>query len=249
MENVSYERRGSVAVITIEREESRNAIDNATAEELGDAWERFDEDDAAVGVLRGAGDTFSAGADLKKMNLEDRPEGYLGFTRTQVEKPTIAAVEGYCVAGGLEMALWCDMRVASESAVFGCFERRYGVPLVDGGTQRLPRIVGLGRALELILTGRELRAEKALSWGLVNRLVDEGDALETAVGMGETIASFPQQTVKTDRQAVYDGLGEDIDTGLALEALYGSRSLSTAVEGAQRFEDGEGRHGEGVPEE
>jgi len=183
------------------------------------------------------------------MDLEDRPEGWLGFTRTRVSKPTVAAVEGHCVAGGLEMALWCDLRVASREAVFGCFERRFGVPLVDGGTQRLPRVVGLGRALELILTGRELDAETAKEWGLVNRLAAEGKALKTAVEMGEVIAQFPQATVRTDREAVYDGLGSTLEQGLAAEGWHGSRALETAVEGADRFAGGEGRGGEGVPGE
>jgi enoyl-CoA hydratase len=158
----------TTAVVTVDRPERRNAIDEATAEALGDAWERFDEDDALVGVLTGSEGTFPAGADLKATDLEDRPEGWLGFTRTRVAKPTVAAIEGHRVAGGLEMALWCDLRVASRSATFGCFERRFGVPLVDGGTQRLPHVVGLGRALELVLTGRELDAETAKEWGLVN---------------------------------------------------------------------------------
>ena len=141
--SVEYDRRGPVAVSTIDRPDRRNAVDDATARDLDDAWDRFDEDDdALVGVLTGSEGTFSAGADLEAMNLEDRPEGWLGFTRRRVSKPTVAAVKGHCVAGGLEMALWCDLRVASESATFGCFERRFGVPLVDGGTHRLPHIVG-----------------------------------------------------------------------------------------------------------
>ena len=246
---VEYERRGPVAVVTIDRPQRRNAIDDATAEALGDAFERFDDDDALVAVLTDSEDTFSAGADLKAMDLEDRPEGWLGFTRTRVSKPTIAAVEGHCVAGGLEMALWCDLRVASREAVFGCFERRFGVPLVDGGTQRLPHVVGLGRALELILTGRELDAETAKEWGLVNRLAPAGEALKTAVEMGEVIAQFPQATVRTDREAVYDGLGSTLEQGLAAEGWHGSRALETAVEGADRFAGGEGRGGEGVPDE
>jgi enoyl-CoA hydratase len=147
------------------------------------------------------------------------------------------------------MALWCDLRVASESATFGCFERRFGVPLVDGGTQRLPRVVGLGRALELILTGRELAPETAKEWGLVNRLTPEGEALETAVEMAELVAGFPQETVRTDRAAVYDGLGSTLEQGLATEGWHGSRALETAVEGADRFAGGEGRGGEGVPDE
>jgi len=247
--NVEYDRRGPVAIVTIDRPDRRNAVDDATAGELNDAWDRFDEDDdALVGVLTGSEGTFSAGADLEAMDLEDRPEGWLGFTRRRVSKPTVAAVEGHCVAGGLEMALWCDLRVASESATFGCFERRFGVPLVDGGTQRLPHVVGLGRALELILTGRELDAETAAEWGLVNRLAPAGAALETAVELAEVIAGFPQETVRTDRAAVYDGLGETLERGLAVEGWHGSRAMETAREGADRFASGEGRGGEGVPD-
>ena len=247
--SVEYDRRGPIAVVTVDRPDRRNAVDDATAEKLGDAWDRFDEDaDALVGVLTGSGNTFSAGADLEAMDLEDRPEGWLGFTRRRVSKPTVAAVEGHCVAGGLEMALWCDLRVAGESATFGCFERRFGVPLVDGGTQRLPHVVGLGRALELILTGRELDAETAAEWGLVNRLAPAGAALETAVELAEVIAGFPQETVRTDRAAVYDGLGETLERGLAVEGWHGSRAMETAREGADRFAGGEGRGGEGVPD-
>jgi enoyl-CoA hydratase len=245
--SVEYERRGSVAVVTVDRPERRNAVDRETALALREAWERFDEDDAVdVGVLTGANGTFSAGADLKAMDLEDDPEGYLGFSRMQVSKPTVAAVEGHCVAGGIEMALWCDLRVAAETAEFGCFERRFGVPLGDGGTQRLPRVVGLGRALDLILTGRALDAETAKEWGLVNRLAPEGEALERAVEVAELIAGFPQETVRTDRAAVYDGLGEPMEQGLKVEAWHGSRALATAMEGADRFAGGEGRGGEGV---
>jgi enoyl-CoA hydratase len=245
--SVEYERRGSVAVVTVDRPGRRNAVDRETALALRAAWERFDEDDAVdVGVLTGANGTFSAGADLKAMDLEDDPEGYLGFSRMQVSKPTVAAVEGHCVAGGIEMALWCDLRVAAETAEFGCFERRFGVPLVDGGTQRLPRVVGLGRALDLILTGRALDAETAKEWGLVNRLAPEGEALERAVEVAELIAGFPQETVRTDRAAVYDGLGEPMEQGLKVEAWHGSRALATAMEGADRFAGGEGRGGEGV---
>ena len=244
---VEYERRGPVAIVTVDRPERRNAVDRETALALRDAWERFDEDeDALVGVLTGAGETFSAGADLKAMDLEDDPEGYLGFSRLSVSKPTVAAVEGHCVAGGIEMALWCDLRVAARTAEFGCFERRFGVPLVDGGTQRLPRVVGLSRALDLILTGRALDAETAKEWGLVNRLAPEGEALDTAVELAEVIAQFPQETVRTDRAAVYDGLGEPLERGLKIEAWHGSRAMETAREGADRFAGGEGRGGTGV---
>jgi enoyl-CoA hydratase len=247
---VEYDREGPVAVVTVDRPDRRNAIDDATAEALGNVWARFEEDDdALVGVLTGSEGTFSAGADLEAMDLEDRPEGWLGFTRTRVSKPTVAAVEGYCVAGGLEMALWCDLRVAGDSATFGCFERRFGVPLVDGGTQRLPHVVGLGRALDLILTGRALDAETAEEWGLVNRLAPDGEALDAAVELAEVIAAFPQETVRTDRAAVYDGLGATLDQGLAIEGWHGSRAMDTAVEGAARFAAGEGRGGEGIPDE
>ena len=244
---VEYERRGPVAIVTVDRPERRNAVDRETALALREAWERFDEDeDALIGVLTGAGGTFSAGADLKAMDLEDDPEGYLGFSRLSVSKPTVAAIEGHCVAGGIEMALWCDLRVAARTAEFGCFERRFGVPLVDGGTQRLPRVVGLSRALDLILTGRALDAETAKEWGLVNRLAPEGEALAAAVELAELIAQFPQETVRTDRAAVYDGLGEPLESGLKIEAWHGSRAMETAMEGADRFAGGEGRGGTGV---
>lgn len=237
---VTYDRAGPVAIVGIDRPAKRNAIDQETATALGEAWERFENDeDALVGVLAGDEDAFSAGADLEAMDLSDGPEGWLGFCRTRVSKPTIAAVEGYCVAGGLEMALWCDIRVAAEGATFGCFEREYGVPLVDGGTQRLPQIVGLGRALDMILTGRAVDAETAEDWGLATRVVPDGEALEAAVELGERIASVPQRTVRTDRAAVYDGLGVPLDRGLTLEAWHGTRAMETARAGADRFTNGE----------
>lgn len=241
---VRYERSGPVAVITIDRSERRNAVDAAAASALAEAWMRFDEDgSAAVGVLWGAGGVFSAGADLRAFDLEDRPGGFLGFTRTQVGKPTIAAVEGHCVAGGLEMALWCDLRVAAESAVFGCYERRFGVPLVDGGTQRLPAVVGLGVALDLILTGRSVPAEEAYRIGLVNRLVPEGEALTAAIELGRLIAAFPQATVRSDRAAVLAGLGVPSSVGLQNERRLGLSVLAVAARGAARFAAGEGRGG------
>jgi enoyl-CoA hydratase len=238
---LDYERRGPVAVVTVDRPERRNAIDEATAERLADAFDRFAaDDDADVAVLTGAGGDFSAGADLEAMDLTDKDGGFLGVTRTRVEKPVVAAVEGYCVAGGLELACWCDLRVAASDATFGCFERRFGVPLVDGGTQRLPRIVGQGRALDVILTGRPVDADEALDWGLVDRVVDPGEALERAVALGERIASFPQETVRSDLAAVYDGTGRDLEAGLRAEAWRGSRVLDVAREGAERFARGEG---------
>lgn len=246
---VSYTRDQSVAVITIDRPERKNAIDRDTATALTEAIEQFEEEDADVCVLTGANGTFCAGADLQAMNLEDSPDGWLGISRRQVSKPTIAAVEGHCVAGGLELALWCDLRVASQEAVFGCFERRFGVPLVDGATQRLPRVVGVGRALDMILTGRAVDAQEAERWGLVTRVVPEGETREAAVRLGNTIAEFPQKTVRTDRAAVYDGLGVPIEQGLTIEGWHGTQALETAMEGADRFADGEGRSGAGIPDE
>lgn len=253
-ENITYSREESVAVITIDRYERRNAIDHRTGDELYDALERLDADgDVDVGVITGAGDTFCAGADLKEVadggSLEGRETGYMGYSHAETEKPILAAIEGYCLAGGLELAAFCDMRVAAEDATFGCYERRWGIPLLDGGTQRLPEIVGLGRALDLILTGRSLDAAEAHDWGLVNRLVEPGEALETAVRMAKAISSFPQKTVRTDRKAVYEGLGESIDRGLAIESWYGTHAMETAREGAARFAEGDGRGGAGTFEE
>ncbi len=244
---VHYRRDDGVAVITIDRPHRRNAVDRETADALLAAWRRFEhDDDAGVAVLTGAGGHFSAGADLKAFDLVDRPEGFLGFTRIEVTKPTIAAIEGSCVAGGLEMALWCDLRVAAADAVFGCFERRWGVPLVDGGTQRLPRIVGLGRALDLVLTGRPVDAEEARAIGLVNRLAPPGRALTEAVALARTLLGFPQETLRSDRAAIWAGVGRDLRTGLAAERRIGLEVLEVAARGARRFAAGEGRHGTGV---
>ncbi|HJU80347.1 MAG TPA: crotonase/enoyl-CoA hydratase family protein [Acidimicrobiia bacterium] len=241
---VSYRREGSVAIITIDRPERRNAIDLAAAESLRSCWEQFDSDEGAqVGVLYGEGGHFSAGADLKAFDLVDHPDGYLGFTRTTAGKPTIAAIEGYCVAGGLEMALWCDLRVASEGAVFGCFERRFGVPLIDGGTQRLPLIIGRGRALDLILTGREVDANEAQAMGLINRIVPTGKALGASIALAASIAAHPQITLRSDRSALLRGveLQLDVERQLGLEAL-GQRG----AEGIEWFRSGDGRGGRPV---
>lgn len=242
---VRYDLRGSVAVIAIDRPERRNAINRATAVALRDAWRRFENDtEALVGVLTGEHGTFCAGADLKDFDLTDDPAGFLGFTRLRVSKPTIAAVSGHAVAGGLEIALWCDLRVASEDAVFGCYERRFGVPLVDGATQRLPEIVGLGRALDMILTGRPVGAHEALAMGLANRVVPPGQALDAAIELAREIARFPQETVRSDRAAVYDGL--DFERRLATERQHGLGVMEVARQGAAAFAEGSGRHGEGV---
>jgi enoyl-CoA hydratase len=246
---VSFERRGAAALVTISRPERRNAVDGPTADALHAAYERFVADDGArVLVLAGGPEAFSAGADLKAIDtLHDRREGPLGITRLFSPKPTIAAVTGWCVAGGLELALWCDLRVAGAGATFGCFERRWGVPLVDGGTQRLPRVVGLGRALELILLGRAVGAEEALRFGLVNRVVPDAQVVPSALEWAEAIASFPQETMLADREAAIRGLGLPLDEGLALERRLGWTTVHVGREGAARFAAGQGRSAAGVP--
>ncbi|HET7445892.1 MAG TPA: crotonase/enoyl-CoA hydratase family protein [Solirubrobacterales bacterium] len=246
---VRYERQGAAAVLTIDRPECRNAVDAETAQLLRQGCEQFEADDEArVLVLTGAGDTaFCAGFDLKSDGLDvDHPAGPMGFTRLTPSKPTIAAIDGWCVAGGLELALWCDLRIATPGSTFGCFERRWGVPLIDGGTQRLPRVVGLGRALEIILTGRAVEAEEAHRIGLVNELADVGEHLERALALAEHLASFPQETMLADRRAAIEGSGLPLADGLALEHRLGRETLAVAMRGAARFAGGEGRHGEGV---
>jgi enoyl-CoA hydratase len=249
---VRYERIGAAAVVTIDRPERRNAVDGPTAAALGDAHRRFEADDAArVMVLTGAGDVaFCAGADLKALDTFGprlaAPEGPLGFTRVTPTKPTIAAICGWCLAGGLELALWCDLRIAAAGATLGFPERRWGVALIDGGTQRLPRIVGLGRALDIILTGRMVEAEEALAIGLVTEIVPAGLHLERALEMAEGLAAFPQVTMLADRRAAIEGLGHPLSAGLAIEAQAGMETFQTALEGARRFAGGEGRGGAGA---
>jgi enoyl-CoA hydratase len=217
-----------VRVVRIGRPEKRNAINSEAAERLHREFLEFEADDSQrVAVLTGDEAAFCAGADLRDLPRL-RPSAPLGPTRLQLSKPVIAAIEGWCVAGGLELAVWCDLRVAGESAVFGCLERRWGVPLIDGGTQRLPRIVGLGRALDLVLTGREVRADEALAMGLVNRVVPDGSALTTAVELAATIASFPWACVVSDRACVYDGLGRPLHEGLELEDRRGREVIFAA---------------------
>jgi enoyl-CoA hydratase len=238
-DQVRYERVGAAAVLTIDRPERRNAVDGPTAAALLGAYERFAaDDDARVLVLTGAGeDAFCAGADLKALETldPDARAGPLGFTRLTPAKPAIAAIGGWCVAGGLELALWCDLRIAGEDAQFGCLERRWGVPLIDGGTQRLPRVVGLGRALDLILTGRTIAAAEALALGLVNEVVATGAHVGRALELAETIAAFPQETMLSDREAAHAAQGLPIDQGLALEARLGRERITVALEGSRRF--------------
>ena len=251
-EEVRYERVGAAAVLTIDRPERRNAVNGPTAEALKAGYEAFVADDEArVLVLTGAGGiSFCAGADLKEIDtlgprLMD-PSGPLGFTRDTSPKPTIAAIEGWCLAGGLELALWCDLRIATESSNLGFPERRWGVPLIDGGTQRLPRIVGMGRALDIILTGRMVEAGEALQMGLVTEVVPAGKHLERALEYAEALASFPQITMLADRAAAIEGFGMTLEEGLKREAEAGLPTLETAVEGAGRFAGGEGRGGAGA---
>lgn len=244
-----YERVGAAAVLTIDRPERRNAIDAAAAEAFRQGLKDFEaDDDARVLVLTGAGgQAFCAGADLKAMDLDvDHPHGPMGPTRLTPAKPAIAAVDGWCLAGGVELALWCDMRIATPQSTFGLFERRWGVPLVDGGTQRLPRVVGMGRALELILTGRPVEAEEAHRIGLVNEVTEPGKHLERALELAERIAAFPQETMLADRRAAIEGFGMPLEEGMALEHKLGRETLHVAVEGARRFAGGAGRHGDGV---
>ena len=249
---VSYERIGAAALVTIDRPDRRNAVDGPTADALQEAYERFAADEAArVLVLTGAGElAFCAGADLKSLEtLDERlenPAGPLGFTRLTSPKPTIAAISGWCLAGGLELALWCDLRVATETARLGFTERRFGVPLIDGGTQRLPRIVGMGRAHDLILSGRVVDVAEALQIGLVNEVVAPGEHVRRALAMAEGIAAFPQDTMLSDRRAAIDGIGLPFADGLALEARLGLPHSTAALEGARRFAGGEGRGGSGT---
>jgi enoyl-CoA hydratase len=246
-DELRYERVGAAAVLTIDRSERRNAIDAAAAEAFRQGLADFEADEGArVLVLTGAGgEAFCAGADLRAMNLDvENPDGPMGPTRLTPAKPAIAAVDGWCLAGGVELALWCDMRIATPQSTFGLFERRWGVPLLDGGTQRLPRVVGMGRALELILTGRPVPAEEAHRIGLVNELIEPGQHLDRALELAEKIAGFPQETMLADRQAAIEGFGQPLSDGLALEAKLGNQVLDVAVRGAARFASGEGRHGE-----
>ena len=230
---------GPVRVITIDQPKVRNAINSRTAQRLHDEFVAFDYDDSAkVAVLTGDAAAFCAGANLRDLP-KLRDSGPLGPTRMTLSKPVVAAIEGWCVAGGLELAAWCDLRVAGEGARFGCLERRWGVPLVDGGTYRLPRIVGLGRALDLILTGREIDAVEAERIGLVDRLVPDGGALDTAVELAEQIAAAPWRCVVNDRRAVYDGLGLDLADALANEDRLGREVIF-----AEDFAAGVDRFGE-----
>lgn len=249
------DRHGPVTVVTIDRPARRNAVDRTTADALLDAFVAFDGDpDASVAVLTGAGGTFCAGADLQAIAsgngnrvTEDGP-GPMGPTRLALSKPVIAAVEGHAVAGGLELAVWCDLRVAATDATFGVFCRRFGVPLVDGGTVRLPRLVGEGRALDMILTGRGVGADEALAMGLVNRVVPTGTALESAVAWATELSDLPQDCMRNDRRSAVDQWSLSVPDALLHESRLGLDSLRSgeAVAGATRFTSGAGRGGSTV---
>jgi len=259
MSTVTVERDAEIWIVTLNRPSARNAVDGPTARLLVDAFRAFDADaDARVAILRGSGEHFCGGADLKSVagglhghaaalawSSDMSADGPMGPTRLRLAKPVIAAVEGFAVAGGLELALWCDLRVASESAVFGVFCRRFGVPLIDGGTVRLPRLIGESRALDMILTGRAVAATEALAFGLANRVVPVGHALEGALAVARQIAAFPQTCMRNDRASVMAQSGRPFAEAMAREFELGERSIASgeSVAGARRFAEGIGRHG------
>ena len=247
---VRVERSGPVTTVILDRAAAKNAVDRDTAQALADAFRAFDADDTArVGVLWGDHGTFCAGADLKALaagtpnRVAPDGDGPMGPSRMLLGKPVIAAIAGHAVAGGLELALWCDLRVAEEDAVLGVFCRRFGVPLIDGGTIRLPRLIGLSRALDLILTGRGVRMDEALTMGLVNRVVPKGEARKAAEQLAHELCELPQAAMRADRMSAYLQHDLDLEAALAKELELGSRALAEAVEGARRFNDGAGRHG------
>lgn len=249
--SVLVETTGPVTTITIDRPEVRNAVDRATADALAAAFREFDAaEDAAVAVLTGAGGNFCAGADLKAISsgsanrLERDGDGPMGPSRMRLSKPVIAAIEGYAVAGGLELAVWADLRVAASDAVLGVFCRRWGVPLIDGGTVRLPRLIGESRAMDLILTGRPVGADEAERIGLVNRIVAPGEALHAAQSQAAELAALPQLCLRQDRMSLLATAGLAEDEAMSTEFEHGLVSLAEAVDGASRFAGGAGRHGQ-----
>ncbi len=254
-DEISVERHGPVAIVAIERPERRNAVDGATALALYDAFRALDQDETvSISILTGRGPHFCAGADLKALAAGSGANpvrrtgdfGPMGPTRLRTTKPVIAAIEGFAVAGGLELAFWADLRVAASDAVFGVFCRRFGVPLIDGGTIRLPRLIGHSRAMDMILTGRAVTAEEALSFGLVNRLAKPGAALTAAMDLALQIAGFPQTCLRHDRQSALDQWSLDWEPALVHETELGLDTLRSgeAVAGAQRFTSGQGKHGQ-----
>ncbi len=249
---IGYRTEDGVAVVTIERAARRNAVDRKTAQDLAGAFREFDGDDSlSVAILTGAAGNFCAGADLKayatgdRRRLGEESDGPMGPTRMRLSKPVIAAVEGYAVAGGCELALWCDLRVASQTAIFGIFCRRFGVPLIDLGTVRLPRLIGQSRAMDLILTGREVRAQEAFDIGLVNRLVPAGEALNASLALAKQLAAFPQTCLRNDRLSAIEQWALDEEGAMRNEMRHGLATLDSGESqaGAAAFVEGAGRHG------
>ena len=251
--SIRSESDGCVAIITIDRPRVKNAVDGPTAAALSDAFRAFDRDENfSVAVLTGTGGTFCAGADLKAFadgkgnRVASGGDGPMGPTRMALGKPVIAAVEGHAVAGGLELALWCDLRVAARDAIFGVYCRRFGVPLIDGGTIRLPRMIGMSHALDLILTGRGVSGDEALRMGLANRLVDPGASLTAAVALAHELGRLPQRCLQSDRRSALDQWSLPINEALEHELALGMETIASGetAEGAERFSRGAGRHGE-----
>ncbi|HLW52498.1 MAG TPA: crotonase/enoyl-CoA hydratase family protein [Candidatus Angelobacter sp.] len=253
-DSVLIERDGNLAIVTINRPQARNAVNSATAQQLAQAFEAFDRDDSLrVAILTGSGNTFCAGFDLKEVATgegrqlkENETRGPMGPTWMFLSKPVLAAVEGYAVAGGFELALWCDLRIAARDAIFGVFNRRFGVPLIDLGTVRLPRLIGQSHALDLILTGRGVSGEEALRMGVANRLVEPGKALEASLRLAYTLAEFPQQGLQGDRMSAYEQWPLSWKDACHNELRHGLAALNSgeAVSGASRFASGAGRHGQ-----
>lgn len=249
--SVKIQNDGPVTTITINRPQARNAVDRPTAHALVEAFTAFDQDaDARVAVFTGAGGNFCAGADLKAVasgerrnRIDPQGDGPMGPSRMLLSKPVIGAISGYAVAGGLELACWCDLRICDETAVFGVFCRRWGVPLIDGGTVRLPRLIGASRAMDMILSGRPVAAQEALAWGLANRVVAAGAALAQAQAMAAQLAEFPQDCMRHDRLSAHQQWALGLDAALANEFTHGMASIDQAASGAARFAGGVGRHG------
>lgn len=253
---VTIQKKSRISRITINREQVKNAVDGPTAKALADAFRDFEEDkESDVAILAGAGNTFCAGADLKAVanaaegrfnTLAAEGDGPMGPSRMILSKPVIAAISGYAVAGGLELALWCDMRIMEETAILGVFCRRFGVPLIDGGTIRLPRLIGMSRAMDLILTGRPVNADEALSIGLVNRVVGHGQGIAAAEELASTIAGFPQTCMRSDRMSAYEQWSLSLEDALQNEFNRGMKVISSGetLAGADRFAKGIGKHGE-----
>ena len=253
MNLITIQKEKYTTIILINRPEVKNAVDGPTAQALADAFRAFEEDDDSyVAILGGLGGTFCAGADLKALatdngtnRTEAKGDGPMGPSRMLLSKPVIAAISGYAVAGGMELALWCDLRVMETSAVMGVFCRRWGVPLVDGGTIRLPRLIGMSRAMDLILTGRPVKAEEALQIGLANRVVEEGQALDAAKKLAKQISAFPQLCMRNDRMSAYEQWNLPLENALANEFTKGMETINSkeTIIGAKRFASGKGRHG------